>query len=295
MSATTFEKGRASGGALAREELAAWRGFLRAHAAITRQLDSELVERHGLSLSSYEVLLYLSAAPAGSMRMSELADSVLLSRSGLTRLVDRLERDALAKREACPSDARGSNARITPAGREAFAAARRTHLSGVRERFLGRFSEAELVALGELWERIEPGATGCGLAPRQSRYLNPMPTEPAPLTLAAAVRRAVGACDPAAETSASAEVLERFEDRDEPIASLEDPEVDLAEAFGAIDPQEEDATVQMIRVVATYLAFRRDQTTDSDGDLLRLAARAEYDGSPPEPVRAWLEEREVRP
>ena len=122
-----------------------------------------------------------------------------------------------------------------------------------------------------------------------------MPTEPAPLTLADAVHRAVEACDPAGETSASAEVLERFEDSDQPIASLEDPERDLAEAFGAIDPQEEDATVQMIRAVATYLAFRRDQTADSDADLLRLAARAEYDGSPPEPIRSWLAERGVRP
>ena len=158
MSATTFEKGRASGGALAREELAAWRGFLRAHAAVTRQLDSELVERHGLSLSSYEVLLYLSAAPAGSMRMSELADSVLLSRSGLTRLVDRLERDGLVRRESCPSDLRGFNALITDEGRELFATARRTHLAGVHERFLGRFSREELRTLVALWERLQPGA-----------------------------------------------------------------------------------------------------------------------------------------
>ena len=158
MSATNVEEERASGEPLAPDELAAWRGFLRVHAAITRQLDSELVERHGLSLSSYEVLLFLAEAPRGSMRMSELADSVLLSRSGLTRLVDRLERDGLVKRAACPSDARGANALITPAGRRAFAAARRTHLSGVRQRFLGSFSAAELLTLAALWERIEPGA-----------------------------------------------------------------------------------------------------------------------------------------
>ncbi len=159
MSATTIANGQASGRLLSPQELGAWRGFLRTHAAITRELDSELVAQHGLSLSSYEVLLFLADAPAGSMRMSELADSVLLSRSGLTRLVDRLERDGLARRVACPSDARGANALITPAGREAFAAARRTHLSGVRERFLGRFSEAELLTLAALWERIEPGTT----------------------------------------------------------------------------------------------------------------------------------------
>ncbi len=122
-----------------------------------------------------------------------------------------------------------------------------------------------------------------------------MPTEPAPLTLTRAVHRAVQACDPTGESPASAEVLERFEDRDAPIAALEDPESDLAEGFGAIDPQEEDATVQMMRAVATYLAFRRDEATDPGESLLRRAARAEYDGAPPEPVRAWLEQRGIRP
>ena len=94
--------------------------------------------------------------------MCDIAESVLLSRSGLTRLVDRLERDGLAKREVCPSDARGANALITSAGRKVFAAARRTHLSGVRERFLGRFTKPELLTLAALWERIEPGAAGVG-------------------------------------------------------------------------------------------------------------------------------------
>jgi hypothetical protein len=118
-----------------------------------------------------------------------------------------------------------------------------------------------------------------------------MPTEPAPLTLADAVRRAVDACD----STTAEDVLVRFEDRDEPITTLSDPDGQLAEAFGAIDPQEEDPEVQMIRAVTVYLAFRRDQASDSDEDLLRLAARSEWDGNPPDHVRAWLQERDIQP
>ena len=88
------------------------------------------------------------------MRMSELADSVLLSRSGLTRLVDRLEREGLLKRERCESDARGLFAEITPDGRALFDAARRTHLDGVRALFLDRFSRDELRTLGGLWQKL---------------------------------------------------------------------------------------------------------------------------------------------
>lgn len=136
------------------EELGAWRGMLRAHAELTKALDAELAREHDLPLSSYEVLLYLNDSPEGRMRMSELADSVLLSRSGLTRLVDRLERQGLLKRERCESDARGWFAEITPAGRELFAEARRTHLEGVRELFLSRFSRAELRTFGSLWQKL---------------------------------------------------------------------------------------------------------------------------------------------
>jgi DNA-binding MarR family transcriptional regulator len=143
---------------LDRDELAAWRGLLRVHAEMTRALDAELTRRHGLPLTSYEVLLYLADAPGGRMRMAELADSVLLSRSGLTRLVDRLERNGLLTREQCEDDARGWFAAITDTGRAVFDEARVTHLAGVRERFLSRFSRDELRALGELWERVQPGS-----------------------------------------------------------------------------------------------------------------------------------------
>jgi len=136
------------------EELGAWRGLLRAHSSITRALDAELTSEHGLPLSSYEVLLYLAGAPEGRLRMSELADSVLLSRSGLTRLIDRLARDGLIERVRCDQDQRGWFAQITPAGRQTFAAARRTHLEGVRELFLRHFSRDELRELARFWERV---------------------------------------------------------------------------------------------------------------------------------------------
>ena len=136
------------------EELAAWRGMLRAHAELVRELDSELAREHDMPLSSYEVLLYLNDSGDGRMRMSELADSVLLSRSGLTRLVDRLERQGLLRRERCESDARGLFAEITSEGRKVFAAARKTHLDGVRRVFLSRFSRDELRMLGGLWEKL---------------------------------------------------------------------------------------------------------------------------------------------
>ena len=158
MATKTAQKRRASGAPLEPSALAAWRGFLRVHSALTKELDAELMAEHGLSLSSYEVLLFLAESPEGHVRMSDLADSVLLSRSGLTRLVDRLERDGLVRRESCPSDLRGFNALITDAGRELFAAARRTHLAGVRERFLARFSEDELLTFAGFWERLLPGA-----------------------------------------------------------------------------------------------------------------------------------------
>jgi DNA-binding MarR family transcriptional regulator len=145
---------------LSAEELGAWRGMLRVHAAMTRALDAELLAEHGLPLTSYEVLLFLADSPEGRMRMSELADSVLLSRSGLTRLVDRMERDGLLRRERCEEDQRGYYAEITERGRELFARARTTHLDGVRERFLDRLSASEQRTLAALWEKVSPGAAG---------------------------------------------------------------------------------------------------------------------------------------
>ena len=143
---------------LSPRELGAWRGFLRVHAALIRELDAELEREHGLPLTSYEVLLFLANAPGKRLRMSELADSVLLSRSGLTRLVDRLEGAGLLAREACPSDARGSFAVLTDAGTKAFRRAQATHLAGVRARFLDRLSAVDQERLEALWERLLEGS-----------------------------------------------------------------------------------------------------------------------------------------
>jgi DNA-binding MarR family transcriptional regulator len=135
-------------------ELDAWRGFLRTHATLVRELDEELTERHALPLSSYDVLVQLDAAPEGRLRMSHLADAVLLSRSGLTRLVTRLEKQGLLERAECPSDARGAFAAITDAGREKLADARSTHRAGVHERFLDKLGEREQRQLTRVWSRL---------------------------------------------------------------------------------------------------------------------------------------------
>jgi DNA-binding MarR family transcriptional regulator len=145
---------RTGGDKLTPLELGAWRELLRVHAVLTRELDEELRRSHGLPLSSYDVLVNLESATDYQMRMSELADAVLLSRSGLTRLVERLERDGLLTRTDCPSDARGSLAVLTDAGLARLAEARKTHLRGVRERFLDRFDDAELEQLGVWWQRV---------------------------------------------------------------------------------------------------------------------------------------------
>lgn len=162
--ATAPTRPAASTDALSERELRAWRGMLRAHAALTKALDADLEAEHGLPLSSYEVLLHLAAADGERMRMSDLAETVVLSRSGLTRLVDRMERDGLLGRASCPSDARGSFAILTDAGRDKLAATRRTHLSGVRERFLDRLSDAEQELLGDCWERVVPNGHDAGPA-----------------------------------------------------------------------------------------------------------------------------------
>ena len=156
MSTTSLAK-RTSGAQLNADELGAWRGFLRVHSKLTRELDAELAAAHGLPLTSYEVLLFLNDAPGGRLRMAQLADSVMLSPSGLTRLVDRLEKAALVRRESCPSDRRGFEAVITDDGRRALAEARPTHLSGVRQRFLEHFSVDEMRTLSRYFDCLLDG------------------------------------------------------------------------------------------------------------------------------------------
>jgi DNA-binding MarR family transcriptional regulator len=135
-------------------QLASWVFFLRAHSAITRRLNADLLDEHGLTLSDYEVLLRLSREDEGMMRRVDLAESVVLTASGITRLLDGLERAGLVEKASCPSDARVSYAKLTEAGREKLEAAAVTHLAGVDELFTSRFSEPELEALAGFLSRL---------------------------------------------------------------------------------------------------------------------------------------------
>lgn len=137
--------------------LEAWRGFLLSHAAITRELDADLVARHGLTSRDYEVLLFLAQEPDHRLGMSELAKRTMLTRSGVTRLVDGLCRIDLVERVACPTDARVSYAQLTDAGLKRLREAGRTHIEGIRATFLQYFSEDEVSQLAELLGRL-PGA-----------------------------------------------------------------------------------------------------------------------------------------
>ncbi len=135
-------------------ELGAWRGMLATHSRVIAALDDELEREHGLALGSYEVLLHLAEAPEHSLRMGALADRLLLSRSGLTRLVDRLAARGLVERHSCDSDRRGTYARLTDEGLRLFEEARPTHLRGVREHFLGRLADEDLDRLAQAWGRV---------------------------------------------------------------------------------------------------------------------------------------------
>ncbi|MBI5106495.1 MAG: hypothetical protein HZB46_16175 [Solirubrobacterales bacterium] len=115
-----------------------------------------------------------------------------------------------------------------------------------------------------------------------------MATEPQPLTLSQAVHRAVEACDPDGADERLADLLARFEDRDEPISALTDVEQQMDEATGALDPERDDPALTMAGAIVTYLAFRRDAVDNDDDRLIELAAEAEFHGSPPENVAAWL-------
>ena len=116
-----------------------------------------------------------------------------------------------------------------------------------------------------------------------------MPTEPEPVTVSEIVQRAVVVVDPDGNQGLD-DLLERFEDDDEPLSGVRADIVRqrIEEGVGALDPQEEDPAVQMAGAVATYLAYRRDEVEEEPGALLELAARAEFDGHPPDVVRDWL-------
>jgi DNA-binding MarR family transcriptional regulator len=134
--------------------LQTWRSFLVAHAQIRRMLERELQAEQSLGLGEYEVLLMLARAENRQLRMNELADRLVLSRSGVTRLVDRLEAEALVERASCATDRRGSWATLTDAGHARLRRAAPTHLRGVGEHFLDRIPQAELEALQRTLDRV---------------------------------------------------------------------------------------------------------------------------------------------
>lgn len=139
---------------LSDDEIAAWKGMLRTHRDLVSSLDTQLEREHSLPLSSYEVLMVLADSEGGRARMGELADQLLLSRSGLTRLVDRLVRQGWVERTPCEDDARGLYAAITRSGRAKLKRARPAHLDGVREIFFSRLRDSDLAALTRAWSRL---------------------------------------------------------------------------------------------------------------------------------------------
>jgi DNA-binding MarR family transcriptional regulator len=142
--------------------IGAWRAFLTAHARITRRLDEELQTAHGLSLAEYDALLQIAHAPGRRVRMNVLAERVILSRSGITRLVDRLEAAGCVQRVACDTDARGQEAVLTAVGLDRLRSASTTHLDGVRRYFLDQLDADDLsgleASLGRVADPLGPGS-----------------------------------------------------------------------------------------------------------------------------------------
>ncbi len=148
----TIEISRLDGAALE-----AWRSYIQSHASILRLLDAELVVEHGLTTRDYEVLLYLAQADDRRLPMSALAESTMLTRSGITRLIDGLVAGGLIERVSCPKDARVSYAQLTDAGYEKLREAGRTHVASIHRLFLEQFTEEEIDQLASLLGRL-PGA-----------------------------------------------------------------------------------------------------------------------------------------
>ncbi|MEA2632437.1 MAG: hypothetical protein QOE66_2656 [Chloroflexota bacterium] len=137
-----------------------WRTFLQAHALLSRRLDEELRAEQAMSLAEYDALVVLALAPERRLRMSQLADRVLLSRSGVTRLVDRLVASGFVDRLQCSTDARGAEAVLTELGLTRLRRASRTHLRGIDQYFIGPLSAAELGAIGQSLGTIVDGLRG---------------------------------------------------------------------------------------------------------------------------------------
>ena len=137
--------------------LEAWRSYLQSHAGIVRELDADLIAQHGITVRDYEVLLYLAQADERKLPMSALSERTMLTRSGITRLIDGLVGQGWIERVSCASDARVSYARLTGPGYEKLRQAGCTHVAGIERLFLAHFSTAELEQLAGLLSRL-PGA-----------------------------------------------------------------------------------------------------------------------------------------
>ena len=148
-----------------RTRLETWASFLRAHATLTRRLNADLVAAHGLTLNDYEVLLFLAHAPDRALRRVDLAEQVLLTQSGITRLLEGLEAQGLVRKERCREDGRVVYAKLTDAGYERLREAAKTHVAGIDELFTSRFSEEELDLLGRLLSRCleDEGGPSCAV------------------------------------------------------------------------------------------------------------------------------------
>lgn len=138
-------------------QMAAWRNFLTAYRRVVDQLSNELRDTEDLPLSWYDVLVQLSEAPDGSLRMLELADAVLLSKSGLSRLVDRMQTAGLVRRETCEGDGRGVMAVLTDTGRQRLVDAAPTHVRGVRQHFVDVLEPDETAVLASALQRVAEG------------------------------------------------------------------------------------------------------------------------------------------
>lgn len=142
-------------------ELEAWINFLRAHAAVTRQFNAELLTTHGLTINDFDVLAQLARAPEQALKRIELSERVLLTPSGITRLLKGLERAGYVGNRPCKEDARVTYAVLTPKGRHKLEEARKTHVASVRALFSERFDKDELESLASLLERLPQREIPC--------------------------------------------------------------------------------------------------------------------------------------
>jgi DNA-binding MarR family transcriptional regulator len=143
---------------LSADERGAWLGLVQSYATLVRKLDDELRSVHDLRLNSFEVLAQLYLASGHRLRMMELADHLVFTRSGVTRLVDRLEREGFVRRLDADRDGRGVLAELTEAGWVAFRTAAATHVDGLRRLFFDKLAVGELEGLNAVWDRVGPDA-----------------------------------------------------------------------------------------------------------------------------------------